>query len=245
MELWSCSYPGIYIDPLVYDKELERATDLEIAEGRAFISATRACLYRIESRPVGKDLLTLIRKRCQGIGTSTAGMTCRIVLGKGTLATPYEKATFARKTAQRTFQAPDIDYNAPISQKHPLMARQLRREGIVHGRAMTMAGRGVSALVSYNPFIDYDKVLFTEILVPTPGFVALAHELVHSLHMLSGDNIVDPDPDKFNMIEEARTVGAGKYAGIRISENAIRREHGIPTRAFYKEPGDCDAGALA
>ena len=76
------------------------------------------------------------------------------------------------------------------------------------------------------------------------GGARAARCAVHALHMLGGDKIEHADAEKELMIEEARTVGAGKYINTRISENAIRREHGVPVRMLYGQPGDCDAGAL-
>ena len=105
----------------------------------------------------------------------------------------------------------------------------------------TLAGAGSSAVVCYNPFVDIGGVsvpglgnLRAILGVDTPAFVALAHELCHAFHYLSGDQLAP------SLREEAHTVGAGTYVGTRISENAVRREHGIPERGYYFVPGDCN-----
>ena len=66
------------------------------------------------------------------------------------------------------------------------------------------------------------------------------------MHFLSGDTNMysDDDPwaagDTYTKHEEARTVGLGIYKNTRISENAIRREAGLPVRTYYSDPRDCD-----
>jgi len=248
VELCDPSYPGIYIDPQTLNEYTFEVSALGSFEGRAFISATRACLARIRSGAIGGELLTLISKRCQGIGTS-AGLTCRILFGRGTATNRHGRFTpgrYARTASHRTSAFPDLDYTQPEDVVRQQMARQHRVLRTVRGVGSVMtAGKGTSAAVSFNPLINYDPATFTLMLVENPAFVALAHELVHALHTLSGDVIKHEDPAKENLIEEARTVGAGKYAGTRFSENAIRAEHGYAVRTFYVQVGDCDAAALA
>lgn len=61
-----------------------------------------------------------------------------------------------------------------------------------------------------------------------PTFIALAHELVHSLYNLKGEGFLDASD------EEYRTVGLAPVANAReITENLIRDEHGIPRRTTY------------
>jgi hypothetical protein len=231
------SYPGIYIDPQAFKQDEMRICSLNPAERGAFISATRQCLYRIASRPVGKDLLTLISKRCQGIGTSASNLKCRIMYSKG------KRCSYIEWAAARTFGGAYVDVTLPENVFLQQFLKQFRIDRRVKGRAMTTAGKCISGIACFNPFINYDVVL--DLPVPTPAFVSLAHELVHALHSLSGDWIWHDDHAKAKMIDEARAVGAGKYARTRISENAIRREHGLALRAYHTNPGDCAAAALS
>jgi hypothetical protein len=246
--LWDAGFPGIYIDPRTFNQDTFKVSGLGMGEGAAFTSATRKCLELLAAKPVGKDLLTLISKRCQGIGSRSAKLTCRVMFGQGTLTNRHGNLTQGRYISSavgKTFAGPDIDFSEPEDVVINQMAANNRRPGRVGGYAMVMAGKALPALVSFNPFINYDIETQTAIGVPMPAFVALAHELVHALHTLSGDKIGNDDSDKETMIEEARTVGAGKYAQTRISENAIRAENGYARRQYYAEPGDCDGKALA
>lgn len=61
-----------------------------------------------------------------------------------------------------------------------------------------------------------------------PGFIALAHELIHALYNLKGEASSNTSE------EEYRTVGLPPRENTReITENRIRDEHGIPPRATY------------
>lgn len=246
MLTWDPAFPGLLIDP----RSLRVHTlDIEALHPRAalaFPSATRAALSRIASRPVGRDLLTLISKRCGGIGAA-GPMTCRIMLGEGTLWNRHGTRTpdrYTRVAQEHSFGVADFDFSQPADALEAQALRIYRRAGLRGGVTMALSGGGLPAIVSYNPFISYDTASLASLGVPTPAFVALAHELVHALHILGGDRVGDADPARANLIEEARTIGCGRYENTRISENAIRAEHGLPLRRHYTSPGDCDASSL-
>ncbi len=121
-----------------------------------------------------------------------------------------------------------------------------------HMTAPGQRGAGSPALVCYNPNFNYSTALEQLICLATPSFVALAHELVHALHIVNG-KVWRPDDsaggfderkEMETMVEEARTVGCGKYAGRRTTENGIRAEHGLPLRQYCAAPGDCDRAWL-
>jgi hypothetical protein len=67
--------------------------------------------------------------------------------------------------------------------------------------------------------------------VTTPAFVSLAHELIHAFHLVSGNRYADSVDGVLR--EELYATGLGPYADTRISEAAIRKEHGHPLRTFY------------
>ncbi|WP_203073058.1 M91 family zinc metallopeptidase [Falsiroseomonas ponticola] len=243
---WDSALPGLVIDPRRVDIETYVAIPTTPTRRADFIWATRTALHRIASKPIGRDLLGLISKRCVGIGAQ-GPMTCRIMLGEDTvlaqngIPTPQQ---YAQGAVQNTYAAPSLDINDPYKVKEAQTARMFRRSKPIEHLPMWVSGGGFSTFVCWNPFIDYDLGSVVKLGVPTPGFLALAHELVHALHMLSGDKVKDEDPWQRMLLEEARTIGCGRFAGARISENAMRREHGIKERAFYATPGDCDAANL-
>jgi len=64
--------------------------------------------------------------------------------------------------------------------------------------------------------------------VLTPSFIVLAHELIHSLHHLTGSRLRDGNE------EERRTTGIGAYANDELTENAFRQAFGLPLRLDYR-----------
>ncbi|WP_291155364.1 M91 family zinc metallopeptidase [Gemmatimonas sp. UBA7669] len=56
-------------------------------------------------------------------------------------------------------------------------------------------------------------------------FIVLAHELIHSLHCLTGTHNGSE--------EELMTSGIGKYSDLPMSENAFRKAFGLPPRVSY------------
>lgn len=188
----------------------------------SFIAKTRMNLQIIASMPIGRDLLTLIEKRSQGIGTgkNRNGSSKKVTISHG----------------WGTLTKGNYNTDAGGHNKHD----QFTTTRKVAGHSMVMAGKGTSVNVRYNPNQDYSKLL----KLKTPGYIALAHELIHAYHFMSGNMASDMSPDavfqfRCTIMEEALTVGAGTYANTRISENAIRREHGLPIREYYNYPGDC------
>ncbi|HYM04196.1 MAG TPA: M91 family zinc metallopeptidase [Stellaceae bacterium] len=201
--LWSHDYPGINVelDPVFFQK---------------------ACrdLDKIASKPLGKDLLTLISKRTQGTGTGV-GKTVLIRHGLGSMA---ESAEGTGATAQ---------------------GLGILREGkALPGTSIQLPGIGASSIAEYNPDADLEYARMCGL--PTPAFIALAHELTHCWHHLSGTYRTSPGGTAFQrwqagyMQEEAFTVGLGPYAGTRLCENAYREEWNIKKRTYYSDPGDCD-----
>jgi hypothetical protein len=224
-------YPGLYIGGDALDDEDGAVlTPLPPIEQAYFMSATRQCLGQIRSRPIGKELLRLISLRCQGVGSRAGGLTCTIYMSGGSMTGWKKSAKAYIKKAIGGTHAPETGQQGSL--------RETRRLAW-GGRQISIAGVGRSATVGYNPFISYDVMLFARIGVSTPPFIALAHELVHCLHTLSGDAAPDSEDENAMDVEEARTVGAGRYRHTRISENAIRAEHGIALRRWYLRPGDC------
>lgn len=201
--LWNHDYPGINVelDPVFFHK-------------------TCRDLDKIASKPLGKDLLTLISKRCTGTGTG-AGKTVLIRHGKGSLA----------DSAADTGATPQSDDFMRTGKKFP-------------GTSIQLPGLGASSVAEYNPDaeLEYAKMCG----LPTPAFIALAHELTHCWHHLSGTYRLGAGADldaqwqAGYLQEEAYTVGLGPYAGTRLCENAYRGEWNIKLRTYYSVKGDCD-----
>lgn len=201
-----------------------------------FYSAVIDDLARIESRSIGKDLLNLIGYRSMGIGNRHPGndrrREYRLTTHVNIIYTDSLSGTSSRsddKHAARPDQSFDF-YN-------------------YHG--FRDAGAGTSAYVFYcanqQGTAVGDKLYTAANGVFTPAFIALAHELIHAWRQMSGrseteDKLKIAETEDYRSYklsrEEALTVGLGVYAKTRVSENAIRAEHGLPRREYYATPGD-------
>jgi len=176
-------------------------------------------LVRGDGTGVG-ELLKLISKRCIGVGagkTSTANAPAgrRILIRRAVNIGDTESMPTANN---------DYLTNGPAAANFKL-----------HGAFL-------ESTVKYIPNFQAE---YTALLgVQTPSYIALAHELIHAFHSLSGDLRKayggGLSADSGLLHEEARTVGLGIYANTRISENAFRRRAGLALRTYYSNPGDTD-----
>lgn len=89
------------------------------------------------------------------------------------------------------------------------------------GAAMSPLGDGES-LVLWDP--GREDPAF-------PAVVFLHHELLHALHEARGER-------REGAAEERRALGVGEFSGSRVSENALRRELGLPPREAYGTHGE-------
>jgi hypothetical protein len=99
------------------------------------------------------------------------------------------------------------------------------------GATMEPLGEGDS-LILWDP-------AFT--LPDFPPFLVLYHELVHALHEASGQALP-------RLPEERRTVGLSPYEDYELSENAMRKELGLPPRnsnGWEEFPGQAPLGAAS
>jgi hypothetical protein len=99
-----------------------------------------------------------------------------------------------------------------------------------HGSNVTTAsneneargGKGSVSAIKYNPNVtktpDGDR----------PPYIGLAHELIHAMHNLYGTS------ERETVEDESKVVGFGKYQNEPITENKIRKEHGLKPRETYK-----------
>ncbi len=190
---------------------------IENSYGGPFVTGVQQDLNLIAAKSTGGNLLSIISKRFQGVGTKTSADK-KVVIHLG--------------NCNLTSQGSE---GAGIEERGADMA----------GSNFTMPGTGRGSRVEYNPQGEAEYT--TMVGIRTPSYVALAHELIHALHVISGD--VKKVYDWGNgtalsssgaLIEEARTVGLGRFLNTSISENAIRRENKLPLRTYYSAAGDCD-----
>lgn len=105
-----------------------------------------------------------------------------------------------------------------------------------------VAGRGAdSAVIIFNDQQGHDYSRDPHRGKPDSAysFVTLGHELIHASHVLHGNQYNVPlgnpacDSDNPAAEEELRTTGVGPWRDEPLSENAMRRELGLPERASY------------
>lgn len=208
MVQWDHAYEGIEIDD---------------ESGQFVVAATRD-LNLIKCKAVGKDLLSLISKRCRGIGTKAGGSFVQI--------------KYTSTVGDLAHQGLDVSTPSTAQSPGHWDDRDVAQNA-APGSIIRLAGRGTGSVIHYGHNLEgkYTRACG----LSTPAFIALAHELVHALHSLSGDFLKPYSwADDGALIEEARTVGIGPFAKTRICENTIRKEHGLPLRTYYSTPGDAD-----
>jgi len=117
----------------------------------------------------------------------------------------------------------------------PFIDTVIAAETLSHKKGFLRKGEGVGSQIRWNPttspFSRNGKEMIDEL--ETSNFISLAHELVHSMRLLNGTSKANdfkrfPARDGHN--EELRAIGLGRYTFKRMSENAIRAEHGIERR---------------
>ena len=66
-----------------------------------------------------------------------------------------------------------------------------------------------------------------------PPYIGLAHELVHAYHDIMGDQTGHDIGTPTRALYEYLCIGLGDWAGVALSENAIRASGGMALRACY------------
>jgi hypothetical protein len=192
------------------------AAPLDPGKFAEFACRVKMDLALIASKPIGADLLRLIGLRHGGTGIE-AGHKVYIAPKLSYVRAKSKRLGFASKhLGFQTSSAPDA----------------MRRGRL--GDHIRLAGKGHSSVVRYinralDPKIDVKKT--TQTGVTTPAWISLAHELIHAFHDISGNKYTDRVDGVQR--EELYTTGLGPYANTRISEAAIRKEHGFPLRTHY------------
>lgn len=93
---------------------------------------------------------------------------------------------------------------------------------------------GFSCAVSWNP-ARTTSTQTNGVVETRPINIALAHELVHAYYSLYGLQLSNNEDSGgvFGVLYEYMAVGLGPWQNAPISENAVRRDAGIPLRLMY------------
>ena len=105
-----------------------------------------------------------------------------------------------------------------------------------HLRAHLTPGDGAAATVTWNP--TGESASQGELVPPPawdarPPWIALAHELIHAWHDVTGRVVFDLSDPECSMYEEYMTVGIPPYDGEACTENLFRRLHKVNVRHYY------------
>ncbi|MEM9549678.1 MAG: M91 family zinc metallopeptidase [Pseudomonadota bacterium] len=162
MEVQS-GFEGIYIDPNpmhpFMGRPLYSGTDWAVEKGQ-FTRNTMADLRRLAATTLGAELIDLIGKRSQGIGTKASGRARSVTI------------------AFRPSNNPGASTGASIriDDKFGVTKR-------VGNRDIRFAGRGSAAKIQMHNRLGQSEGIYTRLAgVYSPVWVVLAHELIHALH---------------------------------------------------------------
>lgn len=195
--------PGQTTTPTRWDGVVIRTKP---GDSKKFEEQTNAALDTIGSKPVGAQLLGSIAQS----GGPNGGAPARF--GYKVAISPAESTKAKGILRTRTYRGSNVTTAA-------------------NEEFASTPGRGSVSSVKWNP----DQKLTTD--GARPSFIGLAHELVHADRNLYGASktiFASVGPAELpRRVDEHQVVGLGLHAGLPITENKIRAEHGIPPRTDY------------
>ena len=189
------------------------------AEKNMFYARMAADLDTISQLTLGSELLSLIRKRHEGIGTSESGARRQVIIQFRPYGVNEGASTMATSAGDRLSKVKNFG-----------------------GRDFHYAGKGNKTYISMHNSTESEAIYTRLAGTLTLTYIALAHELIHAFHHLSGTTYSDSVTSNQGEAkrEEMVTTGFGVYANTRLSENAIRDEVGLTRRHYYSFEGDMD-----
>ena len=206
---------------------------IEFQQNRIFVEepdddpmfAARAliALNTLATVELGRELFRLIRNACSAWGLQPGLLAKRVFIERSTIGCTAVPTTDTRAPFRTRLHEP--------GQGQILIEHALQRT--------TRRNVGCSGIVRWNPS---NIVHGTQI--HRPSFIALAHELIHCMHYVTGTCYRAPKAslnlkeDSPLAQEEARTTGLFPYDNEPLSENAFRRAFGLPLRTEYAPGND-------
>jgi len=189
----------------------------------AFAVRALVALNTLSTVEVGRELFRLIKSACAGWGLQPGLHAKRVFIERSTGRCTAIPTTDTRATFRASLHQPGVG--------QALILHAYQRT--------TQPNAGCSAIVRWNPS---DIVDGTQI--QRPSYIALAHELIHCWHYVTGGCYRAPTltfdlaVDSGLAEEEARTTGLFPYDNEPLSENAFRLAFGLPLRTEYAPGND-------
>ena len=194
-------------------------------ESQEEIDHTESALKKIKSGRNGSELL----KRLNNLSNGDRKITIEVDDSRSSCNIPFLTNSQLKKY--------NIDPEDLESSNHKASELSIKK-GFLRN------GEGVSNLIKFNPdyFVrvnEHGTHLYT--VEKKSSFVMLAHELIHSYRNMKGVSYgIDREekPGVMESKEERRVIGTGEFSNERISENGIRKDHGIHLRKKHKTEHD-------
>jgi len=196
-----------------------------ISENKEDEKKAETALAKIGSYPKGRELLNEIKS------LSKNGRSLQIHASE-----KFDSSTFLYLTEE---QLKKYNVDPADEKKSNLLAKQISKRKWFGLKA----GEGVNVIVDFHPTQSLDvhkDGTYTFQQKGETSHIVLAHELIHGWHLMKGKHLGNTKPGEnrdADLEEEFYTVGIGKYANSRITENKIRKEHGLNERKYYLQDG--------
>jgi hypothetical protein len=179
-------------------------------DSKSFPKQTERALDKIASKPTGSMLLNSIAES----GGANGGASSKLFDYKVAIS-PADSNKTVRK--------------GPLPNTRKYVGQSVTRPS--NSVDASTLGKGSPSSIRWNP-----KQTKTDDGKPEP-FIVLAHELVHSSRNLYGKSKLTfasvNEDETPKAVDEKQVVGLPPYEHFPITENAIRKEHGIKPRKQY------------
>jgi len=195
-----------------------------------FVSNVLEDLRRIASKEIGRTLLASInaarpRSRAPTRAINEEGRKVKFARGINVMMIPTSMA-YTQSGFKMDWTGNGMEKSLKVSTQahHNVPGCPYHPAGGSNAEAMDpMAATDGTGTVSLMRFTNAQIV--TSKGEATQSFIVLAHELIHSLHHVTGT--------KKDTGEEDWTSGLGLYVGELMSENTFRKMFGLPPRGAY------------
>jgi len=189
------------------------------------INKVESALERIKSGKNGNELL----KRLNNLSNDERKISIDVDESRSSYCIPFLTSSQLKKY--------NIDPDDLVSSNHKASEISIKK-GFLRN------GDGVSNVVKFNPdyFVRVNEDgthLYT--IEKNSAFVMLAHELIHAYRNMRGvsyGNDGEDTPGIMEAKEERRVIGTDEFSNESISENGIRKDHGIHLRKQHQSEHD-------
>lgn len=196
-----------------------------------FVSMVLEDLRKIATKELGRELLKLIaqaRPRSRSARGNASAETKAIRFSKGiNVVIVPTSVSFTQSGFKMGYTGVGVEKSlqASAAAPHNLANCPFHIAGGSSAEALDPTadsnGTGTVSIMRYT-----NAQIITSKGEAAKSFIVLAHELIHSLHHVTGTTRTDGG-------EELKTTGLGIYTDEQMSENSFRKLFGLPVRVEY------------